>query len=845
MSISSFTMVTMLDSRPAPMTIAMPLTTDIPNRIISFKDIYGSAVSNNVILVTRNGDVFEDGSFSTFMSNSYDTITFHAGLPNRWHRIAGTNIVGGQTASSTFTNFLSTNNAYIGTLSSASIYGKFYGDASQICNIPTTFTSGNFSSINISQILSACNVSTNVITACNVSTNNMSTVFAVLCNASTLLLGVGNTANINNLNAGSATFNSMSTVTSAILNTLTVGTTLINNTLATSNTTTLASLSVTGSATFAGLVSISNTVSTNFITASNISTSMLSTTSMYASSISFGYTPGPLSSFAWNIDMTVTGLSTSVVSSILITASNVSTNNISSVYAYLSIASTTTLGAGSAYFNKLTAGFITASNVSTNNISTNLGFFSTVSSLSLGAPTANISTNITGFTIASNVSTNFISSGQAYIGILTTGTQTVTNVILTTLSVNTISTFFVDADYISTNSISTNFANIIAFSTLSLGAGTANITSLFSPFTIASNVSTNFISSGQAYIGILTTGTQTGSTVTTTALSVNTISAGVLYASNVSTNSISTVFGTVSNISTVTLGAGTAYVNTLYVSANTFTTFNNTGTGTISSLTVNNGTTISNILNVGGATSFQSLTTNCNFPVYTNNVNLSRLSSSYISASNISTFSISSINGYFSILSTNTMDSKAINISSLTFYDGTTLSAGTFNYSTNINLAALPNTSLLYFNNFIIAGAYVWPGQTITALNYGLSCNASYSMLYTNESFGNGSSNINNFYIVSNAMGGTGPYYLIDTSAGNRTLAYYGILYGGSDGKSSTDALGFGLINGRAGTGGCNLFLATTTMNFSFRLRDSSYPVPLNRTITFTFTTSGAGTYTG
>ena len=34
MSISSFTMVTMLDTRPSPITISMPRTVDIPNRVI-------------------------------------------------------------------------------------------------------------------------------------------------------------------------------------------------------------------------------------------------------------------------------------------------------------------------------------------------------------------------------------------------------------------------------------------------------------------------------------------------------------------------------------------------------------------------------------------------------------------------------------------------------------------------------------------------------------------------------------------------------------------------------------------------------------------------------------------
>ena len=102
MSISSFTVVTMLDSRPAPITIAMPYTKDIPNRVISFKDIYGSARNSTIILVTRNGDVFENSTFSTIMSNAFETMTFHAGLANRWHRIEGTTNYGGQSLQKAF-----------------------------------------------------------------------------------------------------------------------------------------------------------------------------------------------------------------------------------------------------------------------------------------------------------------------------------------------------------------------------------------------------------------------------------------------------------------------------------------------------------------------------------------------------------------------------------------------------------------------------------------------------------------------------------------------------------------------------------------------------------------------
>ena len=144
MSISSFTMVTMLDTRPSPITISMPRTNDIPNRVITFKDIYGNAPFSSITLVTQGGDIFENSSFSTILSNAYDTVTFHAGLPGRWHRTAGTNIVGGMNASSTFTNSLSTSVTYA---------GFFIGDGSRLTNVTPTFSgTTNFNNITVSNL---------------------------------------------------------------------------------------------------------------------------------------------------------------------------------------------------------------------------------------------------------------------------------------------------------------------------------------------------------------------------------------------------------------------------------------------------------------------------------------------------------------------------------------------------------------------------------------------------------------------------------------------------------------------------------------------------------------------
>ena len=127
MSISSFTTVTMLDSRPSPITISMPKTTDIVNRIITFKDLYGSASNSTITLVTRSGDTFEDGTFSTIISNAYQTINFYAGQPGKWLNIDGGS--GGSSAGlttvsnnlTTVSNSVVTNMGYLTTVSNSGV----------------------------------------------------------------------------------------------------------------------------------------------------------------------------------------------------------------------------------------------------------------------------------------------------------------------------------------------------------------------------------------------------------------------------------------------------------------------------------------------------------------------------------------------------------------------------------------------------------------------------------------------------------------------------------------------------------------------------------------------------
>ena len=188
MSISSYTVVTMLDSRPSPITIPLPITTDILNRIITFKDLYGSASTNTITLVTRSGDTFEDGTFSTIMSNTYQTLNFYAGQPGKWLNIDGGSGGGssaGLTTVSNLLNSVSTNATSIST-NVATVSNRLNGVSTNVTSISTNVAT--VSNLLNSVSTNATSISTNVATVSNllnsVSTNatSISTNVATVSN---------------------------------------------------------------------------------------------------------------------------------------------------------------------------------------------------------------------------------------------------------------------------------------------------------------------------------------------------------------------------------------------------------------------------------------------------------------------------------------------------------------------------------------------------------------------------------------------------------------------------------------------------------------------------------------
>ena len=167
MSISSYTTVTMLDSRPAPITISVPKSTDITNRIITFKDLYGSASNSTIILVTRSGDTFEDGTFSTIMSNAYQTVNLYAGLPGRWLNVGATGGGGDSAGLTTVSNNLTTVSNNLTTVSNTG--------ATNATNITTVSNSTGTNTTNITTVSNNLNTVSNILIGVSTNVTTIST----------------------------------------------------------------------------------------------------------------------------------------------------------------------------------------------------------------------------------------------------------------------------------------------------------------------------------------------------------------------------------------------------------------------------------------------------------------------------------------------------------------------------------------------------------------------------------------------------------------------------------------------------------------------------------------------
>ena len=87
---STSTEFALLDARTTSGAFVLPLTTDIPGRILNIKDPYGAFTKSSIIVYTQGGEAFEDGTTSKVLNDNFDYIQAYTGSTSRWYITGGT-----------------------------------------------------------------------------------------------------------------------------------------------------------------------------------------------------------------------------------------------------------------------------------------------------------------------------------------------------------------------------------------------------------------------------------------------------------------------------------------------------------------------------------------------------------------------------------------------------------------------------------------------------------------------------------------------------------------------------------------------------------------------------------
>ena len=90
-TISSTTIVTLVDTQTNSGTIVLPKTSDIPYRAILFKDLYGTFDTKSLTLNTQSPDLFEDGTSVKTFNDKFTYLTLYADTSHsKWLILNGT-----------------------------------------------------------------------------------------------------------------------------------------------------------------------------------------------------------------------------------------------------------------------------------------------------------------------------------------------------------------------------------------------------------------------------------------------------------------------------------------------------------------------------------------------------------------------------------------------------------------------------------------------------------------------------------------------------------------------------------------------------------------------------------
>jgi hypothetical protein len=87
---STSTEFAMIDTRTTSGAFVLPLTREIPGRIINIKDAYGAFTNSSLTVYTQGGEAFEDGTNFRILNNAWDQLQVYTASTSRWYITGGT-----------------------------------------------------------------------------------------------------------------------------------------------------------------------------------------------------------------------------------------------------------------------------------------------------------------------------------------------------------------------------------------------------------------------------------------------------------------------------------------------------------------------------------------------------------------------------------------------------------------------------------------------------------------------------------------------------------------------------------------------------------------------------------
>ena len=216
--LSTFTEMGLIDARGGTGVITLPLSTQIPGRIISFKDIYGVTSNSTIVLATSTPDVFEDGTnYRSFIGN-YDYLSLHAASTGVWYTVGGSQF--NYLRATTFSN---SGISYVGTLSTLAITTPTINATTGTITTLNATTTGTITTLNATTGNITNMVGTNV-TITSTITSNISHPLGQLATiyAGASLAPAYSTSKISTISLGTSTnrwyqIYALSTLTSTII----------------------------------------------------------------------------------------------------------------------------------------------------------------------------------------------------------------------------------------------------------------------------------------------------------------------------------------------------------------------------------------------------------------------------------------------------------------------------------------------------------------------------------------------------------------------------------------------------------------------------------------------------